>query len=90
MERTEVLDMMGDLKRYGMRNAYDETLALLELSTGKPKTTDQLLGTVYLRVDNNLVSDIVRAEIHKADVDLAFLRLVAPIDGVVTALFPRK
>lgn len=27
MERTEVLDMMGELKLYGMRNAYDETLA---------------------------------------------------------------
>ena len=27
MERTEVLDMMSDLKLYGMRSAYDETLA---------------------------------------------------------------
>ena len=27
MERTEVLDMMGELKLYGMKNAYDETLA---------------------------------------------------------------
>ena len=27
MERTEVLDMMGSLKLYGMRSAYDETLA---------------------------------------------------------------
>ena len=27
MERTEVLDMMGELKLYGMRAAYDETLA---------------------------------------------------------------
>jgi hypothetical protein len=27
MERTEVLDMMGELKLYGMRNAYDEALA---------------------------------------------------------------
>jgi len=27
MERTEVLDMMGELKLYGMRGAYDETLA---------------------------------------------------------------
>ena len=24
MERTELLDMMGELKLYGMRNAYDE------------------------------------------------------------------
>jgi hypothetical protein len=27
MERTEVLDMMGELRLYGMRNAYDEALA---------------------------------------------------------------
>jgi major vault protein len=41
---------------------YDESLAILELSTGKPKTTDSLLRSAYLRVDNNLVSDIVKAE----------------------------
>jgi major vault protein len=41
---------------------YDESLAVLELSTGKPKTTDALLRAVYLRVDNNIVSDVVRAE----------------------------
>jgi hypothetical protein len=27
MERSEVLDMMSGLKLYGMRSAYDETLA---------------------------------------------------------------
>jgi hypothetical protein len=27
MERTEVLDMMGELKLYRMKSAYDETLA---------------------------------------------------------------
>ena len=27
MERTEVLDLMGELKLYGMKSAYDETLA---------------------------------------------------------------
>lgn len=27
MERTEILDMMGTLKLYGMKGAYDETLA---------------------------------------------------------------
>jgi major vault protein len=41
---------------------YDETLEMLELSTGKPKTTDKLHRDVYLRVDNNLVSDVVRVE----------------------------
>lgn len=38
---------------------YDETLEALTLSTGKPKTTDRPLTTAYLRVDNNLVTDIV-------------------------------
>ena len=27
MERTEVLDIMGELKLFGMNSAYDETLA---------------------------------------------------------------
>lgn len=39
---------------------FDETLEILTLSTGKPKTTDDLLQTVYLRVRNNKISDIVR------------------------------
>lgn len=38
---------------------YDETLEPMTLSTGKPKTTDNLLNTVFLRVENNKVSDIV-------------------------------
>jgi major vault protein len=41
---------------------YDETLEVLELSMGKPKTTDNLLKTVYLRVKNNKVSDIISCE----------------------------
>lgn len=41
---------------------YDETLEYMALSTGKPKNTDQLLRTVYLRVDNNKVADIVEVE----------------------------
>jgi hypothetical protein len=28
MERTEILDMMGALKLYGMKAAYDETLVV--------------------------------------------------------------
>lgn len=40
---------------------YDETLEAMALSTGKPKTTDHLLETVYLRVDNNKISDIIQA-----------------------------
>lgn len=42
--------------------AYDESLEVVELSTGKPKTTDKLLKTVYLRVENNKVTDIIGAE----------------------------
>jgi major vault protein len=41
---------------------YDESLEMLELSTGKPKSTDRLIRDTYLRVDNNLVSDIVHVE----------------------------
>lgn len=41
---------------------YDETLQVLELSTGTPKTDTSLYRTVYLRVLNNKVSDIVEAE----------------------------
>lgn len=40
---------------------YDETLEAMALSTGKPKTTDHLLETVYLRVDNNKISDVIQA-----------------------------
>lgn len=38
---------------------YDESLEVLELSTGKPKNTDKLEKTVYLRIANNKVSDYV-------------------------------
>lgn len=41
---------------------YDETLEVLELSTGRPKTTDNLLKTVYLRVDNNKISDSINVQ----------------------------
>ena len=38
---------------------YDQTLEVLQLSTGKPKTTDKLEKTVFLRHENNKVSDVV-------------------------------
>lgn len=41
---------------------YDQYLERMALSMGKPKTTDQLFKTVYLRVINNKVGDIIRAE----------------------------
>lgn len=40
--------------------AFDESLQILQLSTGKPKNTDQLLRTAYLLVANNNVSDVVK------------------------------
>ena len=41
---------------------YDETLQHMSLSTGKPKTDDNMLKTCYLRVQHNRVSDIIKAE----------------------------
>lgn len=41
---------------------YNESLEVMELSSGKPKTTDNLIKTVYLRVKNNKVSDIIPVE----------------------------
>ena len=41
---------------------YDQTLEVLELSTGRPKTTDNLIKTVFLRHENNKVSDIINVE----------------------------
>lgn len=41
---------------------YDQTLEVLELSTGNPKTTDDLIKTVYLRHENNKVSDRINIE----------------------------
>ena len=41
---------------------YDQTLEVLELSTGNPKTTDELIKTVYLRHENNKVSDRINIE----------------------------
>ena len=41
---------------------YDEKLGFMELSTGKPKTTDKLMRTAYLCVQNNQVGDIVGFE----------------------------
>lgn len=41
---------------------YDQTLETLELSTGRPKTTDKLIKTVFLRHENNKVSDLINVE----------------------------
>lgn len=41
---------------------YDQTLEVLQMSTGKPKTTDKLIKTVFLRHENNKISDIIEIE----------------------------
>lgn len=41
---------------------YDETLESMQLSTGRPKTTDNLLETAYLRVENNKISDLINLQ----------------------------
>jgi major vault protein len=62
----QVVDKAGKRRVVAGPNAvlleYDETLEVLELSTGRPKNTDDLMRTVYLRVDHNLVSDEVTVE----------------------------
>lgn len=56
-----VVDKRGNRRvEIGPKNLlldYDETLEVLELSTGRPKSTDRLLRTAFLRVLNNRVSD---------------------------------
>ena len=51
MERTEVLDMMGGLKLYGMRSAYDETLATALKRKHEPQ---------------RFVGDLLKAEISRS------------------------
>lgn len=41
---------------------YDEDVEVMELSTGKPKNTDNLQKTAFLRVKNNKVGDILTLE----------------------------
>ena len=50
MERTEVLDMMGELKLFGMKGAYDETLATAIKRKHEPQ---------------HLVGDLLKAEVSE-------------------------
>jgi major vault protein len=55
---------------------YDESLGIMELSTGKPKTDNVLIKTAYLRVTNNKVSDIITVEtkdLVKVEIRLSYL-----------------
>jgi major vault protein len=54
---------------------YDETLQVMELSSGTPKNDDYLIRTVYLRTLYNKVSDIIEAESSdycKVDISLSY------------------
>lgn len=42
--------------------AYDEELEALELSTGRPKSDEQLLATCFLKIEGNKVSDVLRVK----------------------------
>ena len=50
MERTEVLDMMGELKLFGMKAAYDETLAVAVKRKHEPQ---------------RFIGDLLKAEISE-------------------------
>ena len=41
---------------------YDETIEAMSLSTGRPKTTDNMLSTAFLRIENNKVSDLINVQ----------------------------
>ena len=41
---------------------YDQTLEVLQMSTGTPKTNDRTIKTVFLRHENNKVSDCITIE----------------------------
>src|SRR6201999_3608275 len=73
MERTEVLDMMSGLKLYGMRSAYDETLATALKRKHEPQ---------------RFVGDLLKAEISekqarsiKYQLTIAKLPLAKDLDG---------
>lgn len=54
---------------------YDQSLEVLQMSTGRPKSTEDLLETVYLRHENNKVSDLISVETKdfvKADIRVSY------------------
>lgn len=80
MERTEVLDMMSNLKLFGMRNAYDETLAAAVKRQHEPQ---------------HFVGDLLKAEINekharsiKYQLTVAKLPLAKDIDDFLFADTP--
>lgn len=41
---------------------YDQTFEVLQLSSGKPKTTDNIIQSVFLHYEKNKVSDVINVE----------------------------
>jgi DNA replication protein DnaC len=73
MERTEVLDLMGQLKLFGMKNAYDEILATALKRQHEPQ---------------RFAGDLLKAEISekqarsiKYQLTIAKLPLAKDVDG---------
>jgi major vault protein len=60
----QVVDKSGDRRvEVGPKTVllqYSEDLTRLQMSTGKPKNTDKLFDTVYLKVRGNQISDVVK------------------------------
>src|SRR3984957_15562141 len=80
MERTQVLDMMGALKLFGMKSAYDETLAMALKRQHEPQ---------------RFVGDLLRAEISekqarsiKYQLTVAKLPLAKDVDDFVFKSLP--
>lgn len=57
---------------------YDETLEEIKFSSGTPKTSDTLLSDVYLRIDNNKVSDTI--SVRTKDFVIVQIRLSYSVD----------
>jgi major vault protein len=54
---------------------YDQTLEVLQMSTGKPKSDANMIKTVYLRHENNKVSDVISIETKdfvRADIKVSY------------------
>jgi hypothetical protein len=68
MERTEVLEMMGELKLYGMKSAYDETLATALKRKHEPQ---QLVGDLLEAEISEKQARSIRCQLTVAKLPLA-------------------
>lgn len=60
--------------------AYDETPEVLRLSMGRPKDHERTIETVFLRVNNNVVGDVV--DVETSDLCAAKIELSMHVDFV--------